>query len=215
MTTPSSPLIDDDLKKQLQDVLGKLERDVSILSVYDDAYAGCDEMRDFLDVIASLSPHVHVRHLTPGEDPALEKEMEAHLLPVAALYHPDGKPLGVRFHGVPGGQELNSFILAIYNYAGPGQALEEAQREAIAAITTPADIKICVALSCHHCPATVTACQRVAILNPHITASMVDARLYPDLVAKYKIERVPCVVLNDTDVHVGSKTIEKICDLLR
>ena len=33
--------------------------------------------------------------------------------------------MGMRFHGVPGGHEFNSFILALYNAAGPGQDVGE------------------------------------------------------------------------------------------
>ena len=45
-------------------------------------------------------------------------------IPVVALLNKDGEYSGVKFHGVPGGHELNSFLLAIYNLAGPGQALD-------------------------------------------------------------------------------------------
>ena len=60
----------------------------------------------------------------------------------------------------------------------------------------------------------VTACQQIAILNPVIEAEMIDAALYADLVEKYNIERVPMVIFNDKEIHMGNKTIEEIVTLL-
>lgn len=214
MTAPISSLIDDELKQQLADVLCKLERDVVVVTVKDSTNDNCKEMGDFLAVIATLSPHIHIQTIDKGTNPLLEQEIESHRLPVAALYDKDGVSTRVRFHGVPGGQEINSFVLALYNFAGPGQTLEQKQLDAIATISEKIDIKVCISLACHHCPGTVVACQRVALLNPNVTAAMVDARLYPDLLEKYNIERVPALILNDSKVLVGTKTIQQLCDLL-
>ncbi|ETJ29229.1 hypothetical protein Q604_UNBC16225G0001, partial [human gut metagenome] len=45
----------------------------------------------------------------------LENKINADKYPVAALLDHNNNYSGVKFHGVPGGHELNSFILAIYN----------------------------------------------------------------------------------------------------
>lgn len=213
MPPPTSALIDDALKQQLGEVLCKLDRDVVVMTVKDDSNQNCIEMSEFLAVIASLSPHIQIKTLNKGSDPTLEAEIEGNLLPVAALYDEKGVSARVRFHGVPGGQEINSFVLALYNCAGPGQALEQTMVEAVGTISEKVDIKVCISLACHHCPGTVVACQRVALLNPNVTASMVDARLYPDLLAKYNIERVPALIVNDSKVLVGTKNIQQLCDL--
>lgn len=214
MSDLSSALIDDELKEQLRGVLERLERDVTVVTVCDNAEPKCAEMRDFLEVIASLSPHVHVRVLQKGEEPKIEAEIEAERLPVAALYNEAGQFARVRFHGVPGGQEINSFVLALYNLAGPGQPLERKLIDDIDDISEKVDIKICVSLACHHCPGTVVACQRIAILNPNVRAAMLDANLYPDLLEQFHIERVPALILNNSKVLVGTKTIQQLCDLL-
>ncbi len=77
------------------------------------------------------------------------------------------------------------------------------------------NIKICVSLACHHCPLVVTACQQIAFLNPNIEAEMIDAALYEDLVAQYDIKRVPMMILNDSRIVMGSKTIDEIVTLLK
>ena len=43
---------------------------------------------------------------------------------------------------------------------------------------------------------------------------MIDAGMYPQLVETYKIERIPMMILNDSQVILGSKTMEEIITLL-
>ena len=50
--------------------------------------------------------------------------------------------------------------------------------------------------------------------NPNIEAAMIDARLYPDLVERYRIERVPFLIVNDQDTFMGNKTLEDVVNLL-
>lgn len=214
MSTPTSALIDDELKEQLRGVLEKLEREVCIVTVCDSNNAACTEMRDFLEVIATLSPHIQLKVLQKGEDTNMEAEIDAHRLPVAALFGADGKSARVRFHGVPGGQEINSFVLALYNFAGPGQPLERKLIDDIEDISEKIDIKVCVSLACHHCPGTVVACQRVALMNPRVSAAMLDVNLYPDILEKFTIQRVPALIFNDSKVVTGTKSIQQLCDLL-
>ena len=51
--------------------------------------------------------------------------------PCVRVLLPDGTETGIAFHGVPGGHEFTSFVLGLYNAAGPGQALEAEAKEAI------------------------------------------------------------------------------------
>ena len=47
-----------------------------------------------------------------------------------------------------------------------------------------------------------------------LTATMIGANLYPDLVEKYKIERVPMVVINDEKTLLGEKSMEDLAAIL-
>ena len=126
----------------------------------------------------------------------------------------DGTKTGLAFHGVPSGHEFTSFVLGLYNAAGPGQAVGEGTMQQIAAITKSTDIKILVTLSCTMCPDLVVASQRIAAANPNVTAHVYDIRHFEDLKNRYKVMSVPCVVLNDQHVSFGKKTIQQILQLL-
>ena len=122
---------------------------------------------------------------------------------------------GVKFHGVPGGHELNSFILAIYNLAGPGQAIDEDLLKEIKAIDKDTNIKVVVSLSCTLCPDVVVASQRLAMENKNIETEMIDLSLFEDIKRKYRIMSVPAIIVNDEKVHFGSKKINEILDLVK
>ncbi|RDX25672.1 FAD-dependent oxidoreductase, partial [Bifidobacterium breve] len=66
---------------------------------------------------------------------------------------------GLAFHGVPSGHEFNSFVLGLYNAAGPGQPLGDDLIERAKSITDPLNIMILVSLTCTMCPETVLASQ--------------------------------------------------------
>ena len=134
---------------------------------------------------------------------------------MVALVDHEGNYSGVKFHGVPGGHELNSFILAIYNLGGKGQEISNETLEAIKSINKDVNIKVCVSLSCHLCPDVVVATQRMAIENKNIEAEMIDISNFKDIKDKYKIMSVPAIIVNDDKVHFGAKKIDEIINLIK
>ena len=207
-----SDLIDEDLKKGLKDVLGKLTGPVTVKAVVDAESEKGREMAGFLSVIASLSGYISLELYGTDEEGA--EELDRALLPAAGLYK-DGRYSGISFHGVPGGQEINSFVLALYNLAGPGQQIGYWTKKKIEKIEGNVKIRVCVSLACHHCPKMVSACQRLAALNDGIEAAMIDANLFPQLVEKYKIERVPLTIIDEDEKISGVKTIDEMAELVK
>lgn len=208
-----SSLIDEAMKAQLQGIFARMLEPVTLKAVVDLAREKDAEMAVFLNTVATLGEKLSLELYAPGEASQVP-ELDTTYLPVTGLYR-GGAYARAAFHGVPGGKEMNSFVLAIYNLAGPGQEVSRGLKKKIEKLNKQTNIKICVSLACHHCPNVVAACQQVAILNPNIEAEMIDAALYEDLVTRYKIERVPMIILNDTEIHMGNKTIEDIVTLLK
>ena len=205
--------MDQGLKDQLAGIFGRMEKKVTIRAVADLSGEKDREMASFLRAIVSVSPNLELELCGPDEADQVP-ELNTAWLPVTGLYK-DGAYGRAAFHGVPGGREINSFVLAVYNLAGPGQEVPKGTRKKIERLDKKANIKICVSLACHHCPLVVTACQQIAILNPNIEAEMIDAALYDDLVAQYDIKRVPMMIINDSRIVMGSKTIDEIVTLLK
>lgn len=209
-----SELLTDELRMQLKTILSKMNREVKLVTVMDVEDAKSKELELFLEDIAELGDKLTLEKYDKTSEELSLKDFDISHLPLIALYEADGTYTGVAFHGVPGGKELNSFVAALVNCSGAGQAPDKYLKKNIDAIKRETRIKIFVSLACHHCPHVVAACQKVAYLNPNVEAHMYDANLYPDLVEKYKVERVPMMVVNDADVYYGKKEIAEIVNLL-
>jgi len=129
----------------------------------------------------------------------------------------DGEPTGLAFHGVPSGHEFNSFVLGLYNVAGPGQPLGDDLIERAKSIASPLSIMILVSLTCTMCPETVLASQRLASLNPAVRAEAYDVSHFPELKDQYGAMSVPCIVINrggEQTVEFGKKSIPQMLDLI-
>jgi thioredoxin reductase (NADPH) len=60
------------------------------------------------------------------------------------------------------------------------------------------------------CPGLVIAAQRMAAENPRVTAEAYDLNRFPGLRKRYRVMRVPCLVINDRDVSFGKKNIRQV-----
>ena len=209
-----SALLNDALCGQIATVLGRMENNVTLVTIVDPTNEKSIELRDLVIDIADLGDKLEAVVKTKGEDAALEAKVNADKFPVVAFLDKDGNYAGVKFHGVPGGHELNSFLLGIYNLAGPGQALDASVLEAIKAVDKKVNIKVAVSLSCHLCPDVVVGAQRIAIENPNVEAEMLDIANFPELKTKHKVMSVPCMIVNDEKVTFGSKSIQDMLNFI-
>ena len=200
-----SELFDEGMLAQLGAVFARMTAPV-VLELHENATAASGELVAYAEALAGLTDRVDV---TRGE------AAPADAAPFVRVLRVDGTDSGLAFHGVPGGHEFTSFVLGLYNVAGPGQPLDDAARERIAAVQGPVDIKVIVSLSCTMCPETVVAAQRVAAENGGVRAEVYDIAHAPELKERYNVMSVPCVVVNDGEkVLFGRKNIEQILDAL-
>lgn len=204
---------DEALKEQLIPILGRFERRVNIRAILGEDDLSL-EMESFLQEFAGLTDRVGIEILRQGEHPEAERTINATVFPTFALLDEDGAYLGVQFHGVPGGHEINSFVLALYNAAGPGQDVGEETLQRIKAVEKPVNIKIGATLSCTLCPGVVAATQLMALKNPNIEAEMIDVARYPEFKNRHSILSVPAIVINDQELVFGKKSIEELLDLI-
>lgn len=194
-----------DVLAQLQTVFSRMAQPLR-LRLYLDQRPVSAELRGYMEELSKLTDKLTVEI---AANTAAVPE-----LPCVQVCRTDGSWTGLAFHGVPGGHEFTSFILGLYNAAGPGQALDSAAAKAIKALTGPIDMKILVSLSCTMCPELVTAAQRIAAEHPQITAQVYDINHFPELREQYKVMSVPCLVINDNQVSFGKKNINQLLELI-
>jgi thioredoxin reductase (NADPH) len=201
--------IDDDIKEQLAPVFEKFEHPVKLALISAENNALTNEMLQFAKDFSALSKNLSFVQYTRQES-----KYAVDLYPALAILKDDGSFAGITYHGVPGGHEFNSFVLALYNTAGPGQQVEPHVMDKIKSINRPINIKVCVSLSCTMCPELVTATQYIAAHNPNISAAMLDISHFPDIKSRYNIMSVPAMIINDEKIVFGKKDISQVLDLL-
>lgn len=195
--------LDDDTRGALKPVLDRFEKPITLRLYKDDSELSYEDEK-LLKELASLSDKVSFE--MKNAEPGLEHTI--------SIVRNDGTEAGLYFHGVPGGHEFNSFILAMYNTAGPGQDIGEDNEKRIAAIQDKKDVTIAVSLSCTMCPDLVAAAERIAAASDKVTVHVYDLAHYPDLQNKYNIMSVPCLIVNDKDIHFGKKGVAELLDIL-
>ena len=210
-----SKLLNDGLRAQLKGVLARLEKNVTLVSIVDESNSKSIELRDLILDIADLDERVNAEVYNKGENVEVENKIHADKYPVVALLDSDNKYSGVKFHGVPGGHELNSFILAIYNLGSAGQQISEETLNNIKKIDKDINIKVCVSLSCHLCPDVVVSSQRIAIENEKVEAEMIDISNFKEIKDKFKVMSVPAIIVNDEQIYFGAKKIDEIINLIK
>ena len=197
-------LFTSDMLAQLNAVFGKMESKL-VLSLGLDSRASSNELKHYMEELAKLTDKLSVR---------LEENVDEKEAPYVKVCKEDGSYSGLAFHGIPGGHEFTSFILGLYNVAGPGQQIEDDIKSKIEAVDKETKIKLMVSLTCTMCPDLVVAAQRIASLNPKVSTEVYDLNHFPDLRDKYQIMSVPCMVINDGKPNFGKKDISQVLDLI-
>ena len=198
----ASALFDGPMLQQLNTVFSRMANPLVLKLSLDDRPVSA-ELRTYMEELVKLTDKLTLEITQGGED-----------APAVRIFRPDGSYTGLAFHGVPGGHEFTSFVLGLYNAAGPGQPLDADVRSAIADLPENR-MKVLVSLSCTMCPELVTAAQRIAAENPQVSAEVFDINHFPHLRERYNVMSVPCLVINDTQVTFGKKNIRQLLEILK
>lgn len=195
-----------DMKQQLSGVFSKMERKL-LLKLFLDNRPVSDELEEFITNLAALTDKLTIT--------VADRNDTTNQAPCVRVFLDDGNDTGLAFHGVPSGHEFTSFVLGLYNAAGPGQQIDEQTHQEIKGVKSSVDMKILVSLSCTMCPDLVIACQRIATLNSNIRAEVYDLQHFEELKRKYNVMSVPCLVINNDKLSFGKKNINQVLDLIK
>lgn len=197
-------LFDADVRAQLETVFSRMEQPLRLQLALDSRTVS-KELEQYMRAMERMTDKLTVEIVPPDEREGL---------PCVRVCRQDGSWTGLAFHGAPGGHEFTSFVLGLYNASGPGQALDSQVEQQIRAIDHPVNMKILVSLSCTMCPELVTAAQKMAAINPNITAQVYDLNHFAALKDRYQVMSVPCLVINDQQVSFGKKNIQQLLNLI-
>ena len=208
----SAGIFTPEMTAQLRTVFDKMSSPL-ILELYLDGTPLSMELKNYAEELAGLTEKIQLKTIRLSDTDSAPVKAED--LPCVRVCRANEEWSGLSFHGVPGGHEFTSFVLGLYNTAGPGQPLEEKTLADVQEISGTVNMKILVSLSCTMCPELVTAAQRIAAENPFVTAEVYDLNHFPALKDRYQVMSVPCLVINDGEkVVFGKKNVEQVVELI-
>ena len=196
-----SDFFEETTRNQLKELFSHMESPLILELTLDESPLSA-ELKEFAEELAKLTNNLTVKYNGTDRD-----------TPSVRILRSDGSWTGNAFHGVPGGHEFGSFVMGLFNTAGPGQPLEEDVQQAIADLPKT-DIQILVTLGCSMCPELVMAAQQIAARNPGVTAQVYDVMHYPSLRKEYNVMSVPMLIVNGKEAGVGRKNIRQLLEVL-
>lgn len=174
----------------------------------------CDETEALFEDVAALSELVTLVVHDVTREGDLAREHRVTHLPTAILR---GAARGtVRFVGIPAGLEFGTLLEDLVHVSRGTTSLSAASLASLGTISRPVHIQVFVTPSCPYCPRVASLAHQVAVEHPYVTADVVEVTEFPDLAARYRIQGVPTVVLNDAAELLGLQTepafIEAVVD---
>jgi thioredoxin reductase (NADPH) len=205
--------LNENIINQLREVFKRLNNEIKIINFISDQNEKSKELKNFLNEFSEVSNKILIENVDTNDSRYEEYKIDK--LPAMAFVDSDGNFTGGKFHGIPGGHEINSFVITLLNLGKAGRDFDNDIKERIDSINKEIDLKVFVTLACHHCPDIVADTQQMAIRNPNIKAQMIDISLFPELAEENGIKSVPTIVYNNSEITIGAKTTNEILDKIQ
>ncbi len=208
-------LFDDKVRQQLKIILDTMKDDVRLLYfTQENECQVCGDTRKFVEEMGSLGGKLKVTIHDFIADGSLASQYGIDMIPAIALLDAAGNDRGIRFFGLPGGYEINSFMGAIIELSGRRDPLPEEVAKRVQAVSKDVHIQVFVSLTCPLCPSAVANAHRLAMESDRIRADMIDANAFMPLAIKHQVTGVPKIIFNEKLDLVGAHPITAFLDTI-
>lgn len=208
-------LFDSKIQQQLKEILGKMKDNVTLLYFTQEIECPmCRETRMFLEEIVPLSDKLALETYNFVIDAEASGKYGVERIPAIVVLDKNKTDYGIKFYGLPGGYEINSFMGTILEVSGTKEEIPASIIQKIKAVDFDVHIQVFVGLGCPHCPGAVSVAHRLALENSRITSDMIDAGNFVPLSQKYNVTGVPKIVFNDRFELIGSHPLETFLEVI-
>lgn len=208
-------LFDEKIMQQLKDILSQMKNDIYLVFFTQEIECPmCRETRMFLEEMSSLNEKIRLETYNFVIDGETAGVYKVDKIPAIVVLDKDRVDKGIKFYGLPGGYEINSFLSAVLEVSGVKEILPSEIMERIKSIDQDIHIQVFVGLSCPHCPGAVSAAHRLALESSRVRADMVDTGAFVPLAQKYNVTGVPKIVFNDRFELTGAHPLETFLDVI-
>lgn len=158
--------------------------------------ANCADAQRLLEEVSQLSDRIslEVLHLHTDRDRAAQYGIER----VPATVIAGQKDYGIRIYGLPSGYEFAVLIETVLLVSSGRSSLDPQVSAALAELAAPVRLQVFSTPTCPFCPGMALLSNQMAVESGFISAELVDATEYPDLVRAHAIRSVPKTIINGT-----------------
>lgn len=204
-------LLNQEIKDQLTNHFKAIKKPVNMHLFVNDCDS-CEDTKTLLEEVSELNENILLSVMDLASDSAMSFGIDQ--APVIMFTDEKGDDLRIRFKGIPAGHEFSAFITTLMEVGDGGEELPTDFVKRVAGIDKPVDIKVFVTLSCPHCSGAVTKAHKLALMNPNISAEMIECGAFPELADQYNVAGVPKIVINETNELIGNQPITVFLDTI-
>jgi glutaredoxin-like protein len=170
----------------------------------------CLDAQKLLEEVAALSDKLRLEM----HNPLLEKELAARygIDKVPATVIEGERDYGIRLYGLPAGYEFAVLLEDILQVSQRASGLEAASVERLKALRQAVHLEVLVTPTCPYCPTAARLAHQLAIESEWITADLVEAAEYSELVQRYRVRGVPKTVINGRHFVDGAVPEEELIE---
>ena len=199
------PLMDDNTREQVRELLSELRGPVKLLMFTQDFECQmCRETRQICEEVAELSDKVTVEVRDFVEDEALAQQYGIDKIPAIAVLGEGDTDTRIRFYGIPSGYEFTSLLEAIRLVSGGEVSLEQETLDFLRGLEEPLHLQVFVTPTCPYCPRAVMLAHQLAYASEKVRGDMIEANEFPHLAMRYQVMGVPRTVINEEDFVEGA-----------
>ena len=197
-------LLSDRDRKQIQARLAEMEEPVRLIHFTQELNCdSCEPTQRLLKEVAALSEKLTLE----VHNFALEKEEAARfgVDKVPATIVANEKDHGIRLYGLPAGYEFAVLLEDILDVSRGRTGLDAEMRGRLHTLARPVHLQVFVTPTCPYCPGAARLAHQLALESDLVTADMIEAAEYPDLVVKYEVQGVPKTIVNEVHAIEGAQ----------
>jgi glutaredoxin-like protein len=208
-------VFDEKISEKLKAVFSNLQDQVNILYFTQEIECGtCREAGEFIREISAFNKKMTLTEYDFLKHSNEAKKYNVDKIPAIVILDKNKEDTGIKFYGIPGGYEINSFIETLIEVSGRKKPMDSGLLARIQKIDKPVHIQVLISLQCPYCPDAVHAGNIIALENSMIRSEMIDAAEFPHLAGKYNVTSVPKTIINETHEFTGAIPVDKIIETI-
>ena len=170
----------------------------------------CPQTQQLLEELTGLSPKLKLETVDFYAEPERAREDGVSRIPAILLGPESGGR--ARFYGLPLGYQLPVFIDSIKAVSRGATRLSVSTRKQLRRVNRPVQLQVFVTPSSEISAGMALLSHAMAVESRQITADVVEAEEFPELVRRYAVRQVPMTIINEFATLTGMVSQDELLE---